>query len=488
MNGGGEVMRRATLAIVIVAGLATIEAAPQPGSRAAGADTLTARRLAAIRRDPLRLRAFLRDMPKGADLHNHLSGAIYAESYLRWAAEDRLCLSTPSIAIVECNGASSQVPAADVLENAALYNQALDALSMRHWNPALNGHDHFFATFGRFGPVSSKTGDMLAEVASRAASERVSYLELMLTPDPAPAALGRSTAWDADLARLRERLLATGLRSTVTTQVRRRLDAAEERLRQLLRCGAPDADPGCGVTIRYIAQVGRTAPKEAVFAQMLAWFELAGAEPRVVSLNLVQPEDDPRAIRDFTLHMTMLDFLHRQYPQVPITLHAGELADGLVPPEALRFHVRQSIRLGHATRIGHATSIMNEDDPLALVEELAAKRVLVEVALSSNEQILGGKGRQHPLSLLLQHRVPVAIVTDDLGVSRSTHTLEFVKAVEEHGLDYPALKQMVRNSIEYAFVDRSTKSKLKLDLERELGAFERRQAALGERKVVHDRD
>ena len=43
---------------------------------------------ASIRDDPLALLAFLREMPKGGDLHNHLSGAIYAESYLRWAAED----------------------------------------------------------------------------------------------------------------------------------------------------------------------------------------------------------------------------------------------------------------------------------------------------------------------------------------------------------------------------------------------------------------
>jgi hypothetical protein len=30
--------------------------------------------------------AFLRQMPKGGDLHNHLSGAIYAESYIQWVA------------------------------------------------------------------------------------------------------------------------------------------------------------------------------------------------------------------------------------------------------------------------------------------------------------------------------------------------------------------------------------------------------------------
>jgi adenosine deaminase len=441
----------------------------------------TARRLSALRRDPLRLRAFLREMPKGGDLHNHLSGAIYAESYLRWAAEDQLCVATATMTIVACNGTPGQMPAGDVLQNAALYNQAIDAMSMRNWNPALNGHDHFFAAFARFGPVSSKLADMLAEVTARAASEHVSYLELMLTPDSGPAAIGRSTGWDPDLARLRRRLLEAGLKDTVIHRVRERLDTAESRQRELLRCGTPAADPGCAVTVRYIAQVGRTAPREIVFAQMLAWFELAGAEPRVVSLNLVQPEDDPAALRDFTLHMTMMDVLHREYPRVPIALHAGELAEGLVPPEALRFHVRQSVQMGHAVRIGHGTSMMHEDRPMNLLQELAARNVLVEVALSSHEQILSGKGRPHPLPLLLAHHVPVALVTDDMGVSRSTHTGEFVKAVEDHGLDYITLKRMVRNSIEYAFADTVTKKKLRLELEHALAAFEQQQAMAAQR-------
>ena len=37
--------------------------------------------------DPALLRVFLRDMPKGGDLHNHASGTPYAEEYLAWAAE-----------------------------------------------------------------------------------------------------------------------------------------------------------------------------------------------------------------------------------------------------------------------------------------------------------------------------------------------------------------------------------------------------------------
>jgi adenosine deaminase len=87
------------------------------------------------------------------------------------------------------------------------------------------------------------------------------------------------------------------------------------------------------------------------------------------------------------------------------------------------------------------------------------------------------KGIRQPLALYLQYGVPVALATDDLGVSRSTHTREWVKAVLEHGLDYRTLKGMVRNSVEYAFADASTKTRLKLNLEKEFLEFERRQAA-----------
>ena len=84
-----------------------------------------------------------------------------------------------------------------------------------------------------------------------------------------------------------------------------------------------------------------------VFAQILAGFEMASKDPRVVGLNLVMPEDAYLPIHDFNLHMRMLDFLHGLYPKVHITLHAGELTQKLVPPEDL-FHVRASIEQGHA--------------------------------------------------------------------------------------------------------------------------------------------
>ena len=470
-------MRRAiAIASGVVLAVATVLGAPAQPPAATGSEAATARRFAAIRRDPLALRAFLAAMPKGGDLHIHLSGSIYAETYLAWAAADGLCLATATMTIVggRCDETKGRPPVASVLTNLTLYGRAVDAMSMRNWDREQNGHEQFFGAFGKFGLATSKTAEMLADVTSRAAAEHVSYLELLVSPDGSASVVAPFVVpAEADLERWRERLLAGGLRDAVVKVARERLDAAEARQRALLKCGTPGADPGCGVTVRYIGQVYRAESRELVFAQMVAWFELVGAEPRVVSLNLVQPEDDPRAIADFALHMLMLDYLHRQYPHVPITLHAGELAEGLVPPPAMRSHIRESVTLGHARRIGHGVALITEKDPYGLLREMAARKVLVEIALSSNDQILGVRGNRHPLRLYLKSGVPVAIVTDDMGIARSSHTQEFVKAVEEHDLDYRTVKTMVRNSLAYAFADQATRTRLRANLERDLAAFER---------------
>jgi len=46
----------------------------------------------AHRDSPAALRAFVQRMPKGGDIHSHLSGAVYAEHYLEWAAADGYCV------------------------------------------------------------------------------------------------------------------------------------------------------------------------------------------------------------------------------------------------------------------------------------------------------------------------------------------------------------------------------------------------------------
>jgi adenosine deaminase len=428
-------------------------------SGARGAATAVARYLNAVQDTTGLLEDFLARMPKGGDLHNHLSGAVYAESYIGFAAGDGDCVDLASVTLVRppCDESADRPPASGALSNEDLRNRLIDAWSMRNYHPTRNdrsAHDHFFATFGKFGLAADQphTGDMLAEVARRAAAQNETYLELMLSLDGGKArGMLKPADWSGDFAAMRSRLLEGGMAAVVAAG-RRNLDDAESGMRRALGCAGPSPDPGCSLTVRYIYQALRAFPKQDVFSQMVAGFELASADPRVVGLNLVQPEDDRTAIDDFDLQMRMLDYLHGVYPKVHISLHAGELVPGLVPPQDLRLHIRESIEKGHAERIGHGVDVMQERDPLGLLAEMAARHVLVEICLTSNDLILGVRGSDHPLPIYRRYHVPVALATDDEGVSRSELTWEYLRAVESYHLDYSTLKRMVRDSLDHSFL------------------------------------
>src|ERR1700739_4581067 len=79
--------------VLVPQGLAEKATTKEAATRARAAEQLAEKNLAAAHKNPLQLRHFLLGMPKGADLHYHLSGGIYAESFLRAAAEDHLCVN-----------------------------------------------------------------------------------------------------------------------------------------------------------------------------------------------------------------------------------------------------------------------------------------------------------------------------------------------------------------------------------------------------------
>ena len=417
---------------------------------------------AARQQGPLALHAFLADMPKGGDLHNHLSGAVYAESWIAQAATDGLCVDLATSSLVDKRDAvapdcgNGRRPAADALSDQRFYDALVDAFSMRSFVPSAgrSGHDQFFDTFGRFQAVTPQQhmGDWLNEVSARAAVQNEQYLELMVTPPFAHAKeLARKLGWQAGFDTMRQQLLTHGLKDEMAIDQQLLTQALAERKRQQ-HCDSTQADAGCNVQVRFLYQVLRGAPPERVFAQTLLGFELISTDPRWVGINFVMPEDGYLSMRDYSLQMRMLDYLHRLYPKVHISLHAGELAPGLVPPDGLRFHIRQAVELGHAERIGHGVDVMYEDHSEALLNEMAAHHVLVEINLTSNDVILGVNAAHHPLPIYMKHGVPVALSTDDEGVSRIDLTHEYVRAAEDFGLDYPTLKQLARNSLAYSFL------------------------------------
>ena len=66
--------------------------------------------------------------------------------------------------------------------------------------------------------------------------------------------------------------------------------------------------------------------------------------------------------------------------------------------------------------------------------------------------ILGIVGKEHPFPTYRKFGVPVALSTDDEGVSRIDLTREYVRAVETYALTYADLKELVRNSLDYSFL------------------------------------
>lgn len=405
-------------------------------------------------------------MPKGGDLHNHLSGAIYAESFIRAAAEDNLCVDTSSNSFTKPLSLTSdtapqpvcgdgKVPAAQAFKNQHLYDALVNAFSMRSFVPSsgVSGHDHFFDTFAKFGNTDPRhIGEWLDEVATRAAAQNEQYLELMATPPSAKTySIVQEAGWHDDFKQMRDELLAHGLRDDVPL-AHDYWDQAEARRKQIEHCGTPDATAACQVLTRYVYQVLRGNPKQVVFAYALLGFEIASSDPRVVGINFVQPEDGYTSMADYALQMRMVEFLHQQYPHVHISLHAGELAPGLVPPSGLCCHIRLAVEQAHAERIGHGVDVMYEDHPRELLKEMATKHVMVEVNLTSNDVILGISGQNHPLPIYREFHVPVALSTDDEGVSRIDLTHEYARAVLTYNLSYMDLKEMVRASLEHSFL------------------------------------
>src|SRR5262245_56155807 len=78
---------------------------------------------------------------------------------------------------------------------------------------------------------------------------------------------------------------------------------------------------------------------------------------------------------------------------VPVALHAGELWLGLVPPPDLTFHIRAAIEIAGARRIGHGVSLAFERGMEGLLAEMRARPVVVEINLTSNDLILGVRGK-----------------------------------------------------------------------------------------------
>ena len=405
------------------------------------------------------LEAFLRAFPKGGDLHNNMSGGITPQQWIEIAIRRDFCVDERLPILVQnlaptCT--AGMEPAATLQNGGPGYNKFVEAMSMRDSGGRSKGHDYFFQeAFGHVRiPVPGMVwADEIEAVVLHANEQNITYLELQI---------GFS---GADFGKLAASLLADGsmpewLDSLDKSEVFRDLVEQNKRMVQQFERELLERRPAEAAAIRrrYIMTVGRNGVQRSVFAQLAAVAELARVEPLVVGMNLAGPEDGAVSLRDFRLHMQMIDFILSRKPWMRVTLHAGVLTPQIpgaaprVVSEALTFHIAESVWTGHAERIGQGTDLRYEKDRAELLQAMRERGVLAEICLTSDELIEGVKPDEIPFAAYRQAAVPVSLNTDDEGVLGSDLSHEFLRAARDYKVGYGDLKELARNRIEYSFL------------------------------------
>src|SRR5690606_38115115 len=143
----------------------------------------------------------------------------------------------------------------------------------------------------------------------------------------------------ADMAAMEAALAGPEFEATV----RRASDTFTQNIadaRQLMACDSARPQVGCNVELRILAQALRDFDDiRSVFALIMGSFHVDRDNTAVVGVNFVMREDGQYALRDYAAHMQIMRHFTERFPEVPLSLHAGELTLGLVAPAELRDHI-----------------------------------------------------------------------------------------------------------------------------------------------------
>jgi adenosine deaminase CECR1 len=408
------------------------------------------------RATPAQLYAFLYDMPKGGDLHNHAQGANRSE----WIYA--VCTDPARNGGESFYARARFADAPDAVDPSARYRtirrQAYDLLSDRvkgeyvplgslnagekaQWLAAMrldgtgDGRLEFFShIWPRLGGIQSSlpvSTELLVENMKAFGAEHLSYLETQFGVDGMVDNDGRAIPADEAVAFVKERL------------------------------SRPDA-LATGVTVRFQRTILRFAPDaERHLEQAYAFVD--AHRDLWVGLNMAGIEEN-----GYGYPSRFLDTFRRmrsRYPTLALSIHAGEM-DG---PD---HHVRDTLLLG-ATRIGHGVNLIRDPDTLLLLQQ--TRRVLVEINLISN-RLLGYVPdlSRHPFPEYLRTGVPVCLNTDDRGMWDSNLTDEYYTAVTLYHLSWSEILAMGRDSLAHSFVQPDVKARLLSEFDSRIGAFERR--------------
>ena len=408
---------------------------------------------------PTQLYTFLYAMPKGGDLHNHLTGAVRSEWY--WdaalAQQARGYVYYTRVRIQNCApygnnefGSAKELLLFKNIQGSTFEKldacakseykrlQDLDAREQHGWLESLRldqsyeGRNEFFeAIWDRVGELLRNPyliTDILLRNMQAFGQEGLLYLETQQGAQGDTKADGSPYSVDEVVAIYRQFLAspqakATGVEVRFQNSLLRFAPDAEQRLRDLY-----------AITDRY--------------------------RDLYVGVNMVGREDNDKG---YPLRfLPVLRELRHKYPDINLSIHAGEVDEP-------NFHVRDTLLLG-AQRIGHGVNLITDPETMVLMRN---GPYLVEINLISNLLLeYVSDYSQHPFPEYLRVGIPVALSTDDRGMWDSNMSDEFYVAVKEFNLSWEEIVKLSRNSLQYSFVDQTTKLRLLAAYDKRIAAFE----------------
>jgi len=398
-------------------------------------------------------------MPKGGDLHHHMSGSVFSEWMYDLALQqsERGYEYYTKVRIENCvaygGDAFGRNPYYLMFRNimAIQYEQLgeceqseykrledLNAEEKAAWMDSIRldqpyeGRDEFFGThwprMNALGWNPWFQAESLFLNMQAFAEEGVTYIETQVSTAGMVQADGTPISAEETVAILRERLaqddaLATGVTVRMQISILRFLPNAEEHLRYIYKFVHDHDD-------------------------------------LFVAVNMVGREDNDKG---YPLRfLDTLRDLRRQYSGVKLSIHAGEVDEP-------NYHVRDTLLLG-ADRIGHGINLITDDDTMRLMRH---GPYLVEINLISNLLLkYVSDYSEHPFAEYLRTGIPVALSTDDRGMWDSTMTDEFYVAVKEFNLSWDEVKTLSRNSLQYSFVQADEKARLLSDFRERMAKFD----------------
>ena len=401
------------------------------------------------------LYAFLFDLPKGGDLHNHLDGSNLPEWWFKVATDKTLNRGK------DCYTRTRNMNCEDSNQPFIYYHnireftynrlstcckseyQPIGSLTeeqKRSWLSSLKldtddkGCDEFFEViFPRTRDLRHELEimtELLVKNMKQFGAEGVRYLETIMSPFRFQDANGNAIDPETVARRFRQRLsqpdaLATGV--IVRFQI-------------LIMRFAPDAEQQIEEAYAFITQ------------NRDLW----------VSVNLVGREDNKKGhpLRFLETFRKM----RRTYSGIELSIHAGEA-------EEPNDYVRNTLLLG-ANRIGHGINLINDPDTMLLMRN---NQYLVEINLISNRLLKYVPNLTfHPFPEYLRIGIPVCLNTDDRGMWDSTMTDEYYTAVTLFNLSWDEIVQLGKNSLRYSFVEPEVKAQLLTDYKADIAKFEHR--------------